>query len=1038
MTEPLRASIAQIKFNDAVAGVGFIITANGIIVTCAHVVLAAHQKPGGRIDVYFPQSDSIHNAEILEEGWREAKEEDLAFLKIREQLPGNLVPVLLGLSEGVAGHQFLSLGFPILRDESGEPFGSLYAEGHIVQKYTRKNKRVAIQLTSFELDLGYSGAPVLDKTANTVIGIVTDVRKTDPFRKQQYTAWATPSENIVEACPQPTLLHAGKEIGLGKLPPRFEHRLEAAQYFRGRSSQLSTLKAFWRRSKPGVLALVGIGGSGKTAIVRQFLRLQHWLDSDDVPEQPDALFVWSFYDKADTTLFLTKAYSYFSGLLEEADRNRFSLDGQNANPSLLAEILERINSRVLIVMDGLEKMQSDGGRFGLARGRLIDPPLRDLLLRIAEGLCGQTKSILTSRFPLTDLADLPKDQYDEINIDKLEPDSARSLLRKLGVRGSSGAIDSLGADYGLHALTIDLLGRLLVEYYNGDPLAAKSLPALETATGTPAVDKQADKLARVLRAYENRIDPVQLTTLEYLSVFRRPVEFSFLVDVFLKQKSPSLSTTISNLTQEQLRSILHVLATLRLVILEKDAEGKDWFTAHPAIRDHFYIRFTDPKGIHDAIRSRLATLVDAPGYIKPKDPAAVDTIEELVYHTVQTDRTEEAYKIYGERLGYRHLGWGLGDHVRGAGIARLFETKDGQRIGDIDQSKWDLLTIDHGLYLKNMGLLDEAMLFFERAATEEKQLGSNLQNLASALQNLSAVQVLRGRLPDAEVSARSALEYAITSADDRLIQDCRVRVATALALQGHADEAEAAFQAVRSFLTKERKKTFPRDFPGIRLSWLLMRLGRLTEADTVLKETRELSEHFAFPIITARADVLIGELAYLMGNKDAARKALDRVFSWASRAYDQEMTVAGSLVSAWLALGDSDLHRAKRFVRDGLRVAEECGHSCYWIDLKIAQGRISLVETDLENVNACIEQALLGKTQQIGRPRLLGARSDECRYNWGVAAALQLLGEANLSNGNEEEAIRNLLEARRIRTQLHDCRLVETATLLKKLGKDSD
>lgn len=1031
----LRASTAQIKNDRAVAGGGFLIASNGLIVTCAHVILAAGQKPGGQVIVFFPQFGSAHSATVLHEGWCDPKGDDLAFLKVEDKLPGDIAPVPLGSSAEATGHSFSSFGFPELRDESGEAvFDGAWANGQVLGIVHRRGGQVALQLRSFELDRGYSGAPILDLVSNRVIGIVTDVKRADPYKKQQFLAWATPSENIANAYPEVHVKHERHEAP-NKLRPRFAHVLLRAQYFTGRKSQLRALREFWNRGTGGVLALVGIGGAGKTAIVRQFLEEQRWLKSDDAPERPDGLFVWSFYDSPDTTEFLTEVYRYFLQSLEEGQIDKLIHDGRRANVFLLADVLEKANRRFLLIMDGLEKMQSTGSRAGLPRGALIDPPLRHLLLRIADGMCSQTKAIVTSRFPLTDLADWAGNQHQEINVDKLEPEFARSLLRKIGVRGPRVLLDLLAEEYGSHALTLDLLGRLLVEYHNGDPSKVRGFRPLEVAAGSSAVEKQANKLARVLRAYETRLDPSGLTALECLSVFRRPVDFGFLVDVFLGENAPSISGAIAYLTSQRFRSILHVLAERQLVILERDADGREWYTTHQAVKDHFYIRLTDPKELHDAVRSRLATLVDAPGYIKPKDAKAIDLIEELIYHTVQVGRTSEAYSIYGGRLGYRHLGWDLGDHARGAGIARLFHSEDGTKRGDIEQRKWEWLTIDYGLYLKNLGLLDEAIQFFNKIVTEEeKEHEANVENLALALQNLSAVQVLRGLLQDAEVSARAALDYAIKTVDDRLVQDCRVRLATVLALQGQTNEAESVFQTVRS-LTKERKEKLPRDWPGIRLGWLLMRLGRFSEAEFVLQETSELSKNFDFRIISARADVLIAELAYRTGKMEEVRQALSRVFSWASTTYDQEMVVAANLVSAWLALSEKDLQSAKHFVRDGLRVAEECGHSIYWIGLKIAQGYADLAEGKPENAEDCAKQALLGRVQTGGRPKLFGAQSNECGYLWGEGDALQLLAEAQLSLGNVQEAIDDLLRVREIRTHLGDYSLAETETALEKLNR---
>src|SRR5262249_18518601 len=99
------------------------------------------------------------------------------------------------------------------------------------------------------------------------------------------------------------------------------------------------------------------------------------------------------------------------------------------------------------------------------------------------------------------------------------------------------------------------------------------------------------------------------------------------------------------------------------------------YTAHPAIRDHFYRIFTNPSLLHDAIRRLYSSLVNAPGVGSPQDPESLDVLEELVYHTLQSGAIPEAVEIYVRRLGtYIHLAWNLGQYSRCVRILREFES----------------------------------------------------------------------------------------------------------------------------------------------------------------------------------------------------------------------------------------------------------------------------------------------------------------------------------------------------------------------------
>src|SRR5436305_15228209 len=85
-------------------------------------------------------------------------------------------------------------------------------------------------------------------------------------------------------------------------PVRFVHPLLRARDYQERA-ELSHLAEWWRRGGVGVCSLVGIGGTGKTAIVERFLRLlpgvlpsDSALPKDLSLRRPDGLFVFSFYD----------------------------------------------------------------------------------------------------------------------------------------------------------------------------------------------------------------------------------------------------------------------------------------------------------------------------------------------------------------------------------------------------------------------------------------------------------------------------------------------------------------------------------------------------------------------------------------------------------------------------------------------------------------------------------------------------------------------------------------------------------------------
>lgn len=186
----------------------------------------------------------------------------------------------------------------------------------------------------------------------------------------------------------------------------------------------------------------------------------------------------------------------------------------------------------LLVLDGLERVQRQGSideqRTGVdGYGQVDDPLLKGLLTRVAEGL-GQTTILVTSRFPLTDLRSFQGHGYRHLDIDGLDRVAARALLASRGVRGDEAALNALIDTYGAHALTLDHLGGLVGQFLDGDPARAPELPA-----ANPGSDRQALRLARLLRAYEDHLPAAELALLCRLCLLRRSVTEEQLSPLFL-------------------------------------------------------------------------------------------------------------------------------------------------------------------------------------------------------------------------------------------------------------------------------------------------------------------------------------------------------------------------------------------------------------------------------------------------------------------------------------------------------------------------
>ncbi len=288
------------------------------------------------------------------------------------------------------------------------------------------------------------------------------------------------------------------------------HPLPSAPQFVGREQELDELWTLWRNATPGVIALVGLGGAGKTAIAARFLEE---LCRPEQPYRPAGLFVWSFYQEPDVGFFLQESYRYIG----HPDASSTPAKGADFL-HLLREALTN-GGVCLLVLDGLERVQRQENDATGLFGQIEDPLLKGLLTRIAEGV-GQTVALVTSRFPLTDLKFALDRGYRHIEVEGLTLSAAAALLRHHGVQGDDATLENLAESYGAHALTLDHLGGLIGQFLGGDPKRAPEAPKLTS----PQQDRQALRLARLLNAYEQHLPPAELALLCRLCLLERSVK----------------------------------------------------------------------------------------------------------------------------------------------------------------------------------------------------------------------------------------------------------------------------------------------------------------------------------------------------------------------------------------------------------------------------------------------------------------------------------------------------------------------------------
>jgi WD40 repeat protein len=229
-------------------GAGFLVSAGGLIVTCAHVL--AGGKPGTAVSV------EPHVGRVLLPAAVELLQDppDLGVLRLTVPVPPGVTVLPLGRSPTALRPGLRTFGYPRMRAEDGLPgqldfFGVTAADGYD-----------QLVLRSEEATLGFSGAPVWDPELGAVVGMVRSIARGDPGQRLGSTAIGVPAEVIRELCPELRLPSGCPYRGLE--PFTEEH----VDYYYGREDATSRLLANLAESH--FIAVVAVSGGGKSSLLQ--------------------------------------------------------------------------------------------------------------------------------------------------------------------------------------------------------------------------------------------------------------------------------------------------------------------------------------------------------------------------------------------------------------------------------------------------------------------------------------------------------------------------------------------------------------------------------------------------------------------------------------------------------------------------------------------------------------------------------------------------------------------------------------------------
>lgn len=874
----------------------------------------------------------------------------------------------------------------------------------------------------------------------------------------------------------------------------FAHKLLRARDWQDRP-ELEQLRAWWRErghGGAGVFALVGIGGAGKTAIADRFLRElpgvfpPHPEVKEDPSLPPPArLFVFSFYEVPNPQVFLAQALDWLD------DRE---VDDTRQRPRY-HEIKARLKHEqgLLLVLDGLEKVQDDGVRGGRL-GHLTDASLRQLLLDLGEGYLPGVSAIVTTRFPLDDLEIAESAYYQAVDVERIALPACVELLRRRGVNGADTALEAIAERCGRHALTVDLIGGYLAAFKRGEPLL-DGLPSHDEvariAVDEPdrkrqAVARQSVRFSRVAERYREGLgehDPAALALMERICLFRTGVTAETLAAIFLGDgKERVAGEVLSRLSPAELKAKLHRLGEMRIIEHIDDAKHQRRIQVHPAVREGFLAGLAADAATagHGAVREHLASTLKttdvALGYgpnSTPQDPFTQDLIEEVIHHSLEAGLVDEAYTLLDSRLSELAI---LGGHERVERIHRLFAkgcSPSTARPQDGVEDK-DAFFFVWALAYQAMGQPTLARACYERLVSDA---------LSEASANFLAAFTLfvEGHLSHAsrlfKRSSANLVPQLVATAElmgafldgERL--DERARVVLSTWKEQQRDDLMSLALAARADLIV---RTLARGELLEMAKTLAMDSGMSGGLDSFAAEAGYVGlQGEKLPLLQLTvAQVSLGENDV----EDAMRRVV-LAEQWAA-AYENpevecvaavvrgQLHLAVALASATPARRAEELNWALKAVTDGIRIARRAGYGFYHLELLTLRTRIRLwrgepadAARDARTALYGLDAAPAGKSRfdapllderappdrrgifGDGRPVLYAATHPECNYVWGEADARHLLGEAlalaAAASADAEmarEASAELERARALKQRIGDPHLAETEAALARIA----
>jgi tetratricopeptide (TPR) repeat protein len=727
------------------------------------------------------------------------------------------------------------------------------------------------------------------------------------------------------------------KISLSKLPTTGKDLF-------GRKKELEILNQAWADPHTHIVTLVAWGGVGKTALVN------HWLNIIERQDYCGAqrVYGWSFYSQgagegkqASADEFMQTTLGWFG------DPDPTAGSGVEKGRRL-AHLIRR--EKTLLILDGMEPLQYPPGELHGFDGLLKDQGLKTLLKELAAahpGLC-----VITTREPVTDLADKVDHAVKEILLEDLSEEAGVQLLKNLGVTGPGKEMVQAVQEYGGHALALNLLGNYLHGVYQGDIRQRDKIPAL-------AKDRKKGRHARrVMEAYDRWLgDSAELNILRIMGLFDRPVEKGAVEALKGESAIDGITQKLQQLSEEDWQWALSNLRTANL-LSKADPQKPGTLDCHPLIREHFgeKLKEENPDGWKQAHTRLYHYYKNLPEKELPDTLPEMEPLFAAVAHGCAAGLHREAMDdVYWQRISRGEKGYTV-DKLGAFGsdlavLSHFFQVPWSQPAEGLTREAKAVVLNWAGFDLRAVGRLQEAIQSM-KVGLEMNIKQENWQASALNAINLSHLIMALGRVEEAVEYAGQALNHADKSRDWQQGVGTRIALADALHQRGELEEAEKWFRAAEAIQKKNEPLFYYLDsLQGFQFCDLLLGQGRHQEVRERAEKTLEWTIYISNPLLSSALDNLSLGRARLMqtlaektGDFTRAMDYLHQAVAGLRKSGYQDNLPRGLFARAEGYRHMKDFNAAREDLQEALEIAQQGGMNLFLADYHLEAGKLCFAQ----------------------------------------------------------------------------------------------